>query len=103
MTDKLEEVALAMIAVMEAGGATIDVDGDLSSVKVRGWFDLDAVAKAAIETMREPTDAMVDAAVSILLEAWNLNGLESFAGNRRNVVVRAMLRKAADAALEGKK
>lgn len=68
MTDSIIEraanaVANELLRQEPAKGGTFFVDAeDLSSARVDGDFDLRHVARAILQAIREPSDAMIDAA-----------------------------------------
>ena len=106
MTDKLSEVALAL---WDAGPENQDPLGvilveyfDGYTVEEIRTLVLPLYAKAAIEAYRVPTDGMVKAAARLLVEATKEYAVEPDVDDITDALVSRMLRKAADAALEGK-
>ncbi len=108
MTEMQEKVARARaLWVGYMGVLDTMPPGDPGDPRNEEWVEINfrpflTVAKAAIEAMRSPTDDMILAAAGVLVEAVKLDGLEPDVDDRTDAVVLAMLRKAADAALEGK-
>lgn len=62
MSDSMiERVARAMVDALNAQDEYVGGSSDLNCVTIDGTFDVVRVARAAIEAMRKPTDAMRDA------------------------------------------
>lgn len=69
MSEMVERVAQSALASID--NRQVFVDGDLSKVNVDGFIDFIALARAAIEAMREPTPKMLkDGMTSDLIASW---------------------------------
>ena len=84
----IEQVALAMVRKAKAGPDEVH---SLDAVQMSGTEDFIALAKAAIEAMREPTQEMLEAATD-----WH----DHVAADETYPMARGVIRAALGAALE---